>query len=116
MGFTKIKATVGGPKGKETLNFLVDSGAMYTVLPATVWKKIGLTPKRTLGFILADGTKIKRKISECRFRYGKLDGTTTVVLGEKNDAALLGAYTLEGLNLVLNPFDRTLRPAKAMMA
>ena len=116
MGLTTIKATVEGPKGEETLKFLVDSGAMFTVLPYMVWKKIGLTPKREMEFILADGSVIKRKISECLFRYIELEGHTPVVLGEKNDVALLGAVTLEEFSFVLNPFDRTLRPAKAIMA
>jgi hypothetical protein len=38
------------------------------------------------------------------------------VLGEPGDEALLGVVTLENLGLVLNPFDRTLRPMRAMLA
>ncbi len=93
----------------------MDSGAKFTVLPNQVWKKLGLKPKKTLEFILADGTIIKRKISECLLRYNGEEGHTPVVLGEKNDAALLGVFTLEGFNLVLNPFDRTLSQAQATM-
>jgi hypothetical protein len=39
-----------------------------------------------------------------------------VVLGEPNDDALLGAITLENMGLVLNPFERTLRPARMRLA
>jgi aspartyl protease family protein len=38
------------------------------------------------------------------------------VLGERNDVALLGTVTLEIMGLVLNPFDRTLRPMRLIMA
>ena len=39
-----------------------------------------------------------------------------VFLGERNDAALLGVLTLEGMGLVLNPFERTLKPMRLMLA
>jgi clan AA aspartic protease len=117
MGLTYIEAAVAGPEnGFHTLSFLVDSGASFTVLPAKVWKKLGLEPKRTMEFTLADGTRIKRKVSECLFRYGEQEAHTPVVLGESKDQAIAGTITLEILGLVLNPFDRTLRPMKAMMA
>jgi clan AA aspartic protease len=90
--------------------FLVDSGAAYSVLPHDVWRELRLHPMRRQRFALADGTAIERGISECRFRYHGVDATSPVVLGEMADAALLGAVTLETLGLVLNPFDRTLRP------
>ena len=42
MGITYIPGTVTGPKGQRTLEFLVDSGATYTLLPVDVWQEIGL--------------------------------------------------------------------------
>lgn len=111
-----LEATVYGLKNRsETLLFLVDSGAVYTVLPARVWKKLGLKPKQVMKFLLADGTRIKRKLSECRIRLRDREAYTPVVLGENKDQALLGTITLEILGLVLNPLDRTLRPIKAVM-
>ena len=112
MGITYIEGTVAGPKGEATAKFLVDSGARYTLLPNTVWKKIGLEPKRSMRFVLADGTEVQRNISECRITLPQGDGHTPVILGEERDAALLGVVTLEELGLVLNPFERTLAPAQ----
>ncbi len=88
----------------------MDSGAVYSVLPHAVWKKLGLKPKRRLRFCLADGTTIQRDISECYFTLPEVDGTSPVVLGEGKDVALMGVVTLEVLGLVFNPFDRTLKP------
>jgi len=116
MGMTKISAKVSkGTKSKE-VEFLVDSGATYTLLPEKVWKEFRLKPMREVTFSLADGTTIKRKISEIRLEYQGLYGTTPVILGEKDDEALLGVLTLETLGLVLNPFTRELVSMKMMLA
>jgi clan AA aspartic protease len=117
VGLTFIRATVAGSRRrKRSLRFLVDSGASYTVLPEKVWKSLGLRPKRELAFTLADGTELRRKVSECLIRYNGLEGHTPVILGESGDQPLLGAVTLEILGLVLNPFTRTLQPMKLMVA
>ena len=117
MGLTFVMAMVTGSKGRRrSIRFLVDSGASYTVLPQRVWRALGLRPKRSLTFTLADGTEVRRKISECLIQYNGLDGHTPVVLGEPGDQPLLGVITLEILGLVLNPFTRRLQPMKLMMA
>ncbi|MBI3180068.1 MAG: retroviral-like aspartic protease family protein [Deltaproteobacteria bacterium] len=116
MGLVFVDAEVEGPLGRRAIQMLVDSGASYSVLPPQVWRPIGLKPKRVMIFTLADGTHLKRQVSECGIRIGRDEGHTPVVLGRKGDAALLGVITLENLGLVLNPFDRTLRPMRAMLA
>ena len=117
MGIIYVEGTVSGPTGKRaTLEFLVDGGAKYTLLPLKSWKAIGLKPVRRLTFILADGTKVKRNISECYINLPQGKTHTPVVLGKPGDEALLGVVTLEELGLVLNPFQRSLRPARMMMA
>jgi predicted aspartyl protease len=117
MGVTYIEGTVTGPTGKQSrAEFLVDSGAKYTLLPEASWKAIELSPKRRLTFTLADGTRIERDISECHIAIPQGEGHTPVILGEPGDEALLGLVTLEELGLVLNPFQRSLEPARMMLA
>ncbi|HBB88863.1 MAG TPA: aspartyl protease [Blastocatellia bacterium] len=117
MGLTYIEGTVTGPTGKLTaVEFLVDSGARYTLLPETSWKAIDLSAKRRMTFTLADGTKIERNISECHIALPQGEGHTPVILGETGDEALLGVVMLEELGLVLNPFQRSLQPARMMLA
>ena len=117
MGLTYIEGTVTGAKGrKATLDFLVDSGAGYTLLPNKTCKALGLKPKREQTFTLADGTRVERKISECHISLPQGDGHTPVILGEEGDEALLGVVTLENLGLILNPFNRTLQPMRMMLA
>lgn len=111
MGLTYVEAKVRGPAGpSRRLKLMVDSGAVYSLLPAKVWKAIQLKPKRTAEFTLADGTTIERQISECHIALAGEEGHTPVILGEPGDEALLGVVTLEVLGLVLDPFKRTLQP------
>ena len=112
MGITFIEGKVSGPAGEAAAKFLVDSGARYTLLPHATWKQIGLQPKRSMRFVLADGSEVQRNISECLIKLPQGEGHTPVILGEENDAALLGVVTLEELGLVFNPFERSLYPAQ----
>jgi clan AA aspartic protease len=111
MGITFVEGVVTGPEGQQaTVRFLVDSGAIYTLLPDTVWQAIGLAASRTQTFTLADGTGVEREVSECHIRLPQGEGHTPVILGRPGDAALLGIVTLEMLGLVLNPLTRELQP------
>ncbi len=118
MGMTFIGATVTGPTGQQQeVQFLVDSGASYSLLPLGVWQALGLEPKRNVSFTLADGVTVSRNVSECHIALGGQEGHSPVILGEPDDdQALLGAVTLETLGLVLDPFNRRLRAMKLRLA
>ena len=116
MGLTFIEGTVKGPAGKEaSVEFLVDSGAVYSLLPESVWKEIELTAKRRQRFLMADGTPIERDVSECHIELPQGDAHSPVILGQAGDEALLGVVTLEILGLVLNPFTRKLHPMRMIL-
>lgn len=116
VGATEITGQAIGPRGdRAEVKFLVDSGAMYSLLPHDVWTTLGLVPKRSERFSLADGTEIERAVSECIVSLPHGETTTPVILGRPGDVALLGVVTLEELGLVLNPFDRTLHPMRNLL-
>lgn len=116
VGISYIEGTVRGPQGAERVHFLIDSGAMYSLLPDAVWRRIGLTANRDERFSLADGTWISRPVSECHFSLARREGHAPVILGEPNDPeALLGVVTLENLGLVFDPFHRTLHPMRMLL-
>jgi len=113
MGLTFVEGIVRGSNGQSrSVKFLIDSGASYSLLPTDVWQELGLKPKRTATFTLADGTTIDRDISECHIALAGEDGHTPVILGQPGDEPLLGVITLENLGLVLDPFKRTLQAMK----
>ena len=116
MGITYVDAEAIGPTGRRaSVRLLVDSGATYSLLPEEAWRAIELEPQREMGFTLADGTVVERRVSECRLSLAQGEGYTPVVLGEPGDEGLLGVVTLEILGLVLNPFTRSLQPMRTML-
>jgi predicted aspartyl protease len=119
MGLAYVEGRVrgGGARRKaRRVRFLVDSGAVYSVLRRSDWRALGLKPERELEFVLADGTTLTRGVSECTFEIQGHRATSPVVLGETKDEALLGAVTLETLGLMLNPLSRTLQPMRLVLA
>lgn len=119
MGITHVEVEVGNvskPEVTEKLNFLVDSGAVYSVVPADILEGLGIKPLDEQIFILANGDKITRKKGGALFRYKGRVGVADVVFGEEGDALLLGALTLESLGLSLDPLKRELRELPMMLA
>jgi len=117
MALTYVDGTVRGPSGLvRPVRFLVDSGATYTLLPHDVWTAIGLAPRRSVSFTLADGTTVERPVSESYLILPQGEAHTPVILGQMGDEALLGVVTLEILGLVLNPFTRELQPMRLLLA
>jgi clan AA aspartic protease len=98
------------------VEFLVDSGAVYSLVPGKILDELEIEPYREVAFSLADGTSIKRKVASAYFELEGEGGPAPVVYGEEGDSPLLGATTLESIGLVLNPFSRTLHPMRMLMA
>ena len=112
MGVSFVRARVRrSERGQPVrLRFLVDTGAVYTVLPLSVWRRLRLRPRRTVEFTLADGGVIRRPVSTAWIEIARTSAPSPVVLGEAHDGPLLGAVTLETLGLMVNPLTREVRP------
>jgi len=113
MGLTVIEievANTANPDVTETVEFLVDSGAIASVVPTPILKKLGIEPIAEQEFRLANGTRIVRKKGGAIFRYQGRVGVSDVIFGEEDDSVLCGTLTLEALGLVLDPLKRELRP------
>ena len=119
MGLTVLEIEVGNPAKPdvtEKIEFLIDSGAIYSVVPTSVLKRLRIKPLGEQQFRLANGSKILRKKGIALFRYGKRVGGADVIFGEKGDSNLLGAFTLEALGLSLDPLRRELKPLPMILA
>jgi clan AA aspartic protease len=119
MGLTVLELEVGNPANPsvtEKIEFLIDSGAIYSVAPTPILTKLGIQPIAEQEFRLADGSKITRKKGVALFRYGERVGGADVIFGEEGDQILLGAFTLEALGLSLDPLRRDLKPMPMMLA
>ena len=119
MGLTFVEIEVANPanpKIRQSVEFLVDSGAIYSVVPTAILKKLGIKPLTKEEFILTNGEKIVRKKGGALFKYGKKVGVADVIFGESEDSTLLGALTLEALGLMLDPLKRQLKPLPLILA
>jgi clan AA aspartic protease len=119
MGLAFLKVEVGNPANPavtETVEFLVDSGAIYSVVPAPILERLGIRPVSEHEFILANGTTISRKKGIALFKYGDRIGGADVIFGEPDDSVLLGSFSLEALGLVLDPLRRELKPLPMVLA
>lgn len=119
MGLTVLEIEVGNPAKPditEKIEFLIDSGAVYSVVPASILEKLGIKPLAEEEFRLADGSKIVRKKGGALFKYNDKIGGADVIFGEEGDSQLLGALTLEALGLALDPLKRELKPLPMILA
>ena len=113
MGLTHIRAAIANPARPTrtaAIEFLVDSGALYSVVPAAILRRLGIRPHSSRAFILADDTEITRRIGDATFVLDDQRAASPVIFGEAGDMALLGTVSLESLGLMLDPMKRVLRP------
>ena len=113
MGVTTLSIEIANPAKPEVrqrLEFIVDSGATYSVVPSRILRRLKIKPLTRESFRLANGTSIVRRKGAAIFKYQKWIGGSDVIFGEEGDATLLGALTLEALGLSLDPIRRELKP------
>jgi len=119
MGMTTIRARLANVRDRRRTAFVemtVDSGAIYSVAPASILHTIDVRAERTERFWLADGRSVRRRVGYVLFEIQGSEGVSRVIFGRPDDACLLGMVTLEELELSFDPLKRRLRPLKLMIA
>jgi predicted aspartyl protease len=91
---------------------LVDTGSEYTWVPSEMLHKIDvIREKKDLVFIMANGQRVTRSVGFAIIKIEEYFTIDEVVFGEEGDMLLLGARTLEGLNLTVDSRLKKLVPA-----
>jgi len=119
MGLTHVQIGVANPARPRKLirqRFLVDSGAVYSVVQRSALAKLGIEPHSKQQFTLANGDTIERELGDALFEYRGRRGASPVIFGEPGDMSILGMVTLEALGLMLDPIRRELRPLPMILA
>ena len=93
-----------------TVDALVDTGTTYTCLPGAVLRELGLVPDRKIPARLPEGSIVEDEIGEVRVRLQGIELTTIVVFAAAATPARLGAYTLTGAALAVDPVGQRLIP------
>jgi predicted aspartyl protease len=82
---------------------LVDTGSEYIWITGDLLEEIGVErEKKDLHFIMANGTQITRSVGFAILHVEEAFTIDEVVFAEPGDLLLLGARTLEGLNLTVD--------------
>lgn len=98
-----IVNTLDRDKSAVIQKMLVDTGSEYTWVPASTLERLGIDrEKKDLAFVMANGQQVTRSVGFAIIRVNKYFTIDEVVFAEKGDLSLLGARTLEGLNLTVD--------------
>ena len=96
---------------------LVDTGSEFTWVSERMLERIGIgREKKDVPFVLANGQEVTRSVGFAIIRLDKYFTIDEVVFAEPGDLQLLGAHTLEGLNLIIEPARRRLMAAGPLPA
>jgi predicted aspartyl protease len=113
----RVENHVDRTKGVEIPKALVDTGSAYAWLPEAKLEKIGVArEKKDLQFVMANGTVVTRSVGFAILRVGKAFTIDEVVFAEPGDLILLGARSLEGLNLTVDSARKKLVAAGPLPA
>lgn len=113
----KVENHVDRAKSAIVPKMLVDTGSDYTWIPTTLLDKIETArEKKDMTFVMANGQHIMRSVGFVILRVDKFFTIDEVVFAEKGDLPLLGARTLEGLNLMVDPKRKKLIAAGPLLA
>ncbi|MEM3545741.1 MAG: hypothetical protein QXU47_03935 [Candidatus Bathyarchaeia archaeon] len=118
MGFTYVKVRVVNPVNptrSEDVELLVDSGAIFTSIPGEVLKSLGLKPVDRERLKVYGGAVVERDIGWALIEYGGKRRVVPVIFGEKDDASILGATSLESLGFQVDPVTKKLKPIEFLM-
>lgn len=116
MGITHVSATVKPvlPGGSSvTADFLVDTGALDCLVPASLLRQAGIEPEGADCYELADGAVVELPVADARIDFMGRTVLVKVIFGSEDAEPLLGAIALECAGLVVDPSNQTLRRLRA---
>ena len=104
MGTFRVEIGVGHPQGGDLhpVSALVDAGATHSMMPESLLMALSLAPLKQVRFRIANGGRIEYGVGEARFSVQGQQRTCPVIFGPEG-RFLLGATTLENLDLMVDP-------------
>jgi len=99
----------------EVIEALVDTGASYSWIPRDVLEGLGAQPDEERVFVLADGREVRYPMAWVQVKLGDRIQPTLAVFGDTGTEPILGAFTLEGFGLGVDPVNRRLIPVPGLL-
>ena len=116
VGATYITVAIRNPHEPEQVwegEFLIDTGAVDTLVPSQHLESIGLVPEGHRVYGLADGQELRMGIAGARIEFMDESTWGTVIFGAENVEPLLGVTALESVGVEVDPHNATLNKLPA---
>ena len=98
----------------ETVSALADTGAIYSMAPASLLRRLGVEPEESVEFELAGGDIVQYETGYAAFAVMDRVGRARVIFGPDGEY-LMGATTLEDLALMVDPVNYRLIPTRRLL-
>ena len=117
MGAFNIAFTIGSADGEYALPLagMVDTGSLYSIIPASILDELGIARDEDELFYLADGSVVEMSIGLALITINGRARTVHVAFGRDDSLTLIGAMTLERFGVAADPVHRRLVPARITM-
>jgi len=116
VGLTYVTVALKAPRGRKKYqaNFLADTGATDTLVPATELRKIGVKPVGKVAYELADGSLQEYQFGLVEISFMGEITAGRVIFGPNDAEPLLGVTALESVGIVIDPANRTFKRLPAI--
>ncbi len=112
MGITQVTAAVRNPAHPDKFwegLFLVDTGAVDCLVPGKHLRELGLTPRSTRTYELADGTEISLDVTSAEVEFMGDRVGVSVIFGPDDAEPILGVTALESVGIEVDPRNQRLK-------
>src|SRR5882724_5000475 len=112
MGVTIVTAKIRSLSGKRRpyqAQFLVDTGAIDCMAPASRLKAAGVKREGKAVYEMADGRPVEMDYGFARVSFVGAETVAQVIFGPEDCEPILGVVALENTGITVDPVTRTLR-------
>jgi len=116
MGITKVTVNVSNltkSKAGYTSSFLVDTGAIDCMGPASELKKAGIKVEGKEVYELANGQPVEYQYGFARISFMGAETVSQIIFGPDDVEPILGVVALENVGIAVDPVSRSLKKTTA---
>ena len=117
MGFIHVPVSVKAPgtvQDRYDALFLIDTGAIDSMAPASELRRVGITPVGRKTYELADGSRQEYAFGVAQIEFMDEITAGRVIFGPEDTQPFLGVTALESAGITIDPATQTLRKLPAV--
>jgi clan AA aspartic protease len=118
IGYVRVIGVIANPFNRDLrveVEFVADTGAIYTMIPGHIAEKLDLKVVDKRKFKVASGEVTEYPVSEAYIIIEGMGVTSLVVIGSEKTPPILGVTTLELLGFQVDPVTGMLKPLELML-